>query len=374
MPEGNMFEIFVPRFRSEIEPERLFVYKYKTLFHVLEFEKRIDLKKTVDFLKEKFSVGPEAILHSYEAVSIDPDEDEEDDPMEHDAEKILGDDESKEAQVIMELPGRIIVGIDSDSVKFVYPDLEQAGMIRSLVEQLPSRSKKKNYKEKFYMIYYSRFENLSLKPFRVKKVEVSVKDYYNDDFAEVDREIRDFLQDNTRDGIILLHGAVGTGKTTYLRHLMRTVDKRFIFLPPALAYKISSPEIIEFMSMLSDSVLIMEDCEDLIKPRGSSHLPNDALVNLLNLGDGLLADALNIKLICTFNADVHKIDPALVRKGRLAVEYEFRALEKEKAQKLAQKLGLKVEVTGPMTLADLFVNKQVIRKSSKQKSLGFQSN
>ena len=126
--------------------------------------------------------------------------------------------------------------------------------------------------------------------------------------------------------------------------------------------------------MLSDSVLIMEDCEDLIKPRGSTQMTNDALVNLLNLGDGLLADALNIKLICTFNADVRRIDPALVRKGRLAVEYEFRPLELEKARKLAQKLGLSINITHPMTLADIFVQKQVIRKGKTQKPLGFQNN
>ncbi len=118
----------------------------------------------------------------------------------------------------------------------------------------------------------------------------------------------------------------------------------------------------------------MEDCEDLIKPRGSTQLSNDALVNLLNLGDGLLADALNIKIICTFNADVRKIDPALVRKGRLAVEYEFRPLEVEKARKLAQKLGISADITRPMTLADIFVQKQVIRKGKKHKPLGFQNN
>ncbi len=375
MSKESIFEIFLTRFRSEIEPERLFVYKYNSLFHVLDFEKKLDLKQTVEFFRNRFNLSQEAFLHTYETIS-EPEEKEAETIEDEQSgnEMIVLEDESKDAQVILELPERIIVSIEPEDIKFVFPSLDQADFVRSLVEQLPQSSTKFNHKHKFYMIYYSRFENLSLKSFRVKNVNVSIDEYYNDDFAEVDQEIKDFLMDTTRDGIVLLHGAVGTGKTTYLRHLMRSLDKRFIFLPPALAHKISSPEIIDFMSMLSDSVLIMEDCEDLIKPRGSSHVPNDALVNLLNLGDGLLADALNIKIICTFNADVHKIDSALMRKGRLAVEYEFRPLEVEKARKLAKKLGVSMDIKQPIPLAELFIQKQIVKKSKRHKPLGFQNN
>ncbi len=376
MTRQSMFDIFVDKFRSEISPERLFVYRYNSLFHVLEFDRKIDLNKTVEFFRQRFNLSTDAILHSYEALTQDQEEKQEtvDEEIIDEADMVVLEDDQKVVQIIMELPGRILVSFDNDNIKFVFADIKQAEMIRALIGQLPRRSERKYYKKKFYMIYYSRFEHLSLKSFKVKEVDVSVEDYYNDDFVEVDHEIKEFLMDNKRDGIILLHGAVGTGKTTYIRHLMRSLNKRFIFLPPALAHKISSPEILEFMSMLSDSVLIMEDCEDLIKPRGGTGMSNDALVNLLNLGDGLLADALNIKIICTFNADVHKIDPALVRKGRLAVEYEFRPLEVEKAQQLAKKLGMDIEITRPMTLADFFVQKQVVRKSHKHQTLGFQRN
>jgi hypothetical protein len=49
-----------------------------------------------------------------------------------------------------------------------------------------------------------------------------------------------------------------------------------------------------------------------------------------------------------------KIDPDLLRKGRLKASYEFKKLEAERANALAKKLGCEQEITSPMVLADVF--------------------
>lgn len=61
------------------------------------------------------------------------------------------------------------------------------------------------------------------------------------------------------------------------------------------------------------------------------------------------------QIIATFNCDLTKIDPALLRKGRLIANYEFNKLDLESARILSDKLGYGIEnVNEPMTLAEVY--------------------
>ena len=80
-------------------------------------------------------------------------------------------------------------------------------------------------------------------------------------------------------------------------------------------------------------------------------------------------NALNIKIICTFNTDYSKIDEALLRPGRCRCKYEFTPLDKNKANKVAEKLALK-KVDKDVTLAELF-NPEMEFKDEKKRKIGF---
>jgi ATP-dependent 26S proteasome regulatory subunit len=91
---------------------------------------------------------------------------------------------------------------------------------------------------------------------------------------------------------------------------------------------------------------------------------------LLQLTDGLFSDFLNIKIICTFNTNLDRIDKALLRKGRMIAKYNFTPLSPEKTAALAKKLGHE-HVSGSMTLADIFsYDHQAFNKPTKR-SIGF---
>src|SRR4051794_21837980 len=79
---------------------------------------------------------------------------------------------------------------------------------------------------------------------------------------------------------------------------------------------------------------------------------SSAVSNLLNIPDGLLADFLNVQLICTFNGSLTLVDRAQVRKGRLIAKYEFGKLSIEKAQQLSNHLGFDTIINMPMTVAE----------------------
>ena len=163
--------------------------------------------------------------------------------------------------------------------------------------------------------------------------------------------IRKRLSKNKDKGIVLLHGLPGTGKTTYLRYLIGKVKKRVMFLSPNVAGNLMDPDFIEMLIDNPTTVVVIEDAENIIMDRRNS---NDSSVsNLLNISDGLLADFLNVQLICTFNSSLTLIDNALMRKGRLIAKYEFGKLSIAKAQKLSDHLGFNTVISKPMTIAEI---------------------
>jgi hypothetical protein len=74
------------------------------------------------------------------------------------------------------------------------------------------------------------------------------------------------------------------GKTHYIRYLIHEIeDKTLIYVPPDMAKEISSPEFLPFLMQYQDSILIIEDAENIIKDRNESSVPSQAVANLLNL-------------------------------------------------------------------------------------------
>ena len=62
---------------------------------------------------------------------------------------------------------------------------------------------------------------------------------------------------------------------------------------------------------------------------------------------------MNILIICTFNTDTKNLDSALLRKGRLLLNYKFDKLNLAKTNALALKLYGK-EVSEPLPLSEIY--------------------
>jgi hypothetical protein len=98
---------------------------------------------------------------------------------------------------------------------------------------------------------------------------------------------------------------------------------------------------------------------------------NSSVSNLLNISDGLLADFLNVQLICTFNSSLTTVDSALMRKGRLIAKYEFGKLSVRKAQRLSDRLGYRNLIIKPMTIAELTNPADIDYKTERTEIIGF---
>lgn len=210
---------------------------------------------------------------------------------------------------------------------------------------------------------------LDLKAMEIKRTKLDLDLFYEDDFKPVDELIRKRLNTHNDKGIVLLHGLPGTGKTTYLRHLIGKVKKRVLFLSPTVADNLMNPEFVELLIDNPNCVLIIEDAENIIMDR--KYNSGSSVSNLLNISDGLLADFLNVQLLCTFNNSLTLVDSALMRKGRLIAKYEFGKLNTAKAQRLSDHFGNTTVISKPMTIAELANQHEKEQQPQKVEVLGF---
>lgn len=212
-------------------------------------------------------------------------------------------------------------------------------------------------------------DGLELRRMEVKRNKLDLNLFYEDDFTQVDAVIKARLRKAKDKGIVLLHGLPGTGKTTYLRYLIGKIKKKVLFLSPNVAGNLMDPDFIQLLIDNPNSVLIIEDAENIIMDRKVSS--GSSVSNLLNISDGLLADFLNVQIICTFNSSLTLIDSALMRKGRLIAKYEFGKLSVHKAQRLSEHLGFNKIIHKPMTVAEIANQHEQHYDIKQMQAIGF---
>jgi hypothetical protein len=207
--------------------------------------------------------------------------------------------------------------------------------------------KKENISQNFYQIgiidQTPRLYNLKLK-------DVKIDDYYYNNDIDIPKLID--IINSDKSGLILFSGIPGSGKTSLIKYLSNKTEKKFCNLPNENLNILNAPSYLGFaVHDLKDAVIIIEDCEKLLASRKS--IRNEYISTILNIGDGLLGNALNLKIIMTFNSD-DNIDPAILRKGRTLYHHKFGKLTPENATKVSVNIGANILYTEPIILCDVF--------------------
>ncbi|MGB0868867.1 MAG: AAA family ATPase [Flavobacteriales bacterium] len=202
-----------------------------------------------------------------------------------------------------------------------------------------------------------------------KEFTLDIEKSYNDAFKESHEIIQQSMSED-KAGLILLHGTPGTGKTSYIKYLINTFqDKTFIFIQNEFVQELLNPNFVSFLLDNKNAILIIEDAEKVIMSREGNN-ENSVVSTILQLTDGLFSDYLNIKIICTFNTSIEKIDKALLRKGRMIAYHDFKPLSKEKSNQLLIEKGLDAQ-NKEMTLADIHNFKKKEFNQENSKNIGF---
>ena len=189
--------------------------------------------------------------------------------------------------------------------------------------------------------------------FKFHQYEQNIIPYMGKEIGSFFKRMVNSLKDEYQGGLYLLHGEPGTGKTSFIKKVLASVDRQAIFIPPSMAEYLASPDLIGLLSDYTGSMIIIEDAEKVLMKREGDN--SSAVSSILNLSDGFTADFLDVTIICTFNTKISEIDPALLRKGRLKGMQEFKKLQKDQKKKMIDDFGLKVNIEPKnMTLAEFW--------------------
>jgi len=224
--------------------------------------------------------------------------------------------------------------------------------VEEVIADIKKFKKRKRKDQPMISLLVSGRYGLETKVMQITRQKLNIEDNYNEDFKAIHKLILSRLSRKNDKGLVLLHGKPGIDKTSYIRYLIVSLKKDVIFLPPTMAGGITNPNLISILIENPNSVFVIKDPENIVMDRDQDG--NSPVSALSNISDGLLADCLNVQIICSFNTDISKIDSALMRKGRLIAKYEFKDLEVQKAQHLSDKLGYKSVIKKAMPLTAIY--------------------
>jgi hypothetical protein len=348
----NLSEVFAERNSSYLNEFTLFVAHFNTIPNFIH-EVDIDCKKANNWFVENYASEVKENYYSRRYY-----------------------DRSKKAElddIFYFLYEDLIVDFDTNFsiVRFLYRKTDLS-KIEKIIAGIHKFKKRKQKQKPEISLLVNGMTGIETKSLQITKPRLSIEDNYNEDFKEIHHTILKRLSRKNDKGLVLLHGKPGTGKTSYIRYLIASLKKNVIFLPPNMASAITNPNLISILINNPNSILVIEDAENIVVDREQDG--GSPVSALLNISDGLLADCLNVQIICSFNTDISKIDSALMRKGRLIAKYEFKELETEKAQQLSSKLGFDTKINKPMTLASIYnQDEKDFQQSRKNNPIGFQA-
>ena len=326
---------------NSISPQMLFVNLFDKPFNIYVnyFNSNLDLSNYKNLLKKY----PDAQILTNSSLDETFDLDDEENMSD-----IKEDSKVNIDEVIIILPNEIIAVINPNKMS-IYYSLDYKEFVDSILdtfeyikeEEEPANVRLVCYDNDYYTVVT-----------KIEKTNINISENYNDDFLPVYNDLVKFVESN-KSGIAILRGMVGSGKTSVIRNLITNHPAKYILITTSMAEHLAQPTFMTFMQNNKDSIFILEDCEQILVDRTAGNY-SCAITNILNTADGLMSDIFNIKFICTFNADISKIDKALLRKGRCFVNYEFKELSEDKTKVLLNRQGIELDSYKPMTLADIY--------------------
>jgi hypothetical protein len=175
--------------------------------------------------------------------------------------------------------------------------------------------------------------------------EALERDNYEDEVLKgFDFIVSEFQREAPIGRLAIIYGDPGSGKTYMIRGFLEEVpDAIFVLIPSHLVESLAGPKLVPMLIRArslagtdSPIILVIEDADKALVIREEGSLA--AISSLLNVSDGILGHTLNLRVICTTNAKIEHIDPALLRAGRLSLQINIGKLSTAKCTAIYERI------------------------------------
>lgn len=157
-------------------------------------------------------------------------------------------------------------------------------------------------------------------------------------------------------GLVLISGPVGTGKSYLIRSILtEIVKRRAIVCTPATQFLIQVGLLAQVVANFRKSIVILEDVGEVVAIDAASRYI-DARSNLLNFSEGFLSLLTDSIVVISFNYEIDKVDPAIVRPGRCLANIKVGTLSQPQVRKL---VPFEIPSGRSYTLADVYEMRRV---------------
>lgn len=156
--------------------------------------------------------------------------------------------------------------------------------------------------------------------------------------------IKDLKSESPSGRVVIMKGTPGTGKTHLVRAMLLEVpDAMFVLISPDVVKNLAGPELLPLLMNYRGGhtgpiVLLLEDADKCLVSRETDKEDISSIQAILNLGDGILGSMLDLRIIATTNASEFKMDPAILRKGRLSKMLDVTPLDFNTARSVFTRL------------------------------------
>ena len=145
------------------------------------------------------------------------------------------------------LKNNLVINIYEEAVYLLFANDIAEFANEFLLKLVPFKKKVKTSKTKDISLIIKGSYGLDTRELKVKKPSLNIDLHYNDDFKVVSANIITNIKKSKTQGLYLFHGQPGTGKSTYIKHLIHQQTKKVIFMPPNMAGNLDSMELTEFL-------------------------------------------------------------------------------------------------------------------------------
>lgn len=152
---------------------------------------------------------------------------------------------------------------------------------------------------------------------------------------DIDKLLDEYL--SSPEGILILYGDPGVGKTCFMKYLMisKKITGSVIYVKDERA--LHSPELWSMIASSGADVVILDDLDDCLQPREEQD-HGGFLGKMLSATDGIFPS--DTKYVISTNQKISSIDPAVIRPGRCFDFLHLEAMTREEAKEFWKFMGL----------------------------------